>query len=234
MFNKTMVLAVLGIMLISSGITGLVVLDKEEVLEDVVVAVNKEQLLEENKLYEGTVLGDLDFEEVVESNEAVEEDVETNDGFDEIIEEEVEEVITDPIVWNNMTRNQIVDQINLSLNSTISGKADVIVDQSLSLGVDPYLSTAIILHETGCKWECSYLVTSCNNVGGQKGSPSCNGGSYKYYATLDEGIRGVISNLYNNYYAYGLTLPDTIGPKYAADPTWSEKIWNYMGDIQSK
>ena len=51
-----------------------------------------------------------------------------------------------------------------------------------------------MLHETGCKYKCSNLVVSCNNVGGQKGSPSCGGGSYKYYATLDDGIVGHIEN----------------------------------------
>ena len=40
------------------------------------------------------------------------------------------------------------------------------------------LAVSIMLHETGCKWGCSYLVNSCNNVGGQKGS-GC--GAYSYF-----------------------------------------------------
>ena len=55
------------------------------------------------------------------------------------------------------------------------------------------------MHETGCTWGCSKLVKECNNVGGQKGTPSCNGGSYKAYNTLDEGIIGFLDNIYYNY-----------------------------------
>ena len=42
---------------------------------------------------------------------------------------------------------------------------------------DSYVAVAIMLHETGCKSNCSSLVRNCNNVGGQKGSPGCNGGA---------------------------------------------------------
>ena len=49
---------------------------------------------------------------------------------------------------------------------------------SLELGVDPYLAVAISMHETGCTWNCSYLLKACNNVGGQKGE-GC--GSYRAY-----------------------------------------------------
>ncbi len=197
MFNKTTILAIIGVLLISSGITGFVVYATEEEKNKLVVEVERNF--------------DVDRESLV-----------------------IEEVIVEEIVWDGLTRQQLIDKINLSLNSTISGKGSVIVDQCLSLGVDPYLATAIILHETGCKWNCSTLVTACNNVGGQKGGPTCGSGSYKYYETLDEGINGVIANIYNNYYVYGLTTPETIGPKYAASTVWAEKIWNYIWEVQNK
>ena len=143
------------------------------------------------------------------------------------------EVVETPVVYDGLTRDELVAKINKNLNSTLSGKGDIFVDYALSLGLDPYLATAIVLHETGCSWECSYLVKACNNVGGQKGGPSCDGGSYKAYASLDEGIKGFMDNLYNNYYALGLTTPETINPKYAASTAWAGKINYYMQMIKA-
>lgn len=165
-----------------------------------------------------------DVEEVVIENEL--EDVKTY--------EEVNTVPVDPIVYDGLTMGELADKLNRSLKSTISGKGYLIASYSLQLGIDPYMATAIILHETGCNGTCSSLVRECNNVGGQKGGPSCGGGAYKAYATLDEGIMGYLDNLYRNYYSYGLTTPETIGPKYAASTTWASQVNNYIALIRSR
>ncbi len=160
-----------------------------------------------------------------------------------VIEEELEDVKTyedvstipvDPIVYDGLTMEELADKLNRSLKSNISGKGYLIASYSLQLGIDPYMATAIILHETGCNGTCSSLVRECNNVGGQKGGPSCGGGSYKAYPTLDEGIMGYLDNLYRNYYAVGLTTVETIGPKYAASTTWTSKVNNYIALIRSR
>ena len=142
---------------------------------------------------------------------------------------EVEEV--DPIVYDGKTLDQLSETLNKSLNSTISGKGYLIASYSLEKGVDPYMATAIILHETGCKWNCSYLVRECNNVGGQKGS-GC--GSYSRFNSLDEGIKAFIDNLYRNYISYGLTTPEEINPKYAADLNWSKNVNKYIENIKAQ
>ena len=165
-----------------------------------------------------------DVEEVVIENEL--EDVKTY--------EEVSTVPVDPIVYDGLTMGELAEKLNRSLNSTISGKGYLIASYSLQLGIDPYIATAIILHETGCNGTCSSLVRECNNVGGQKGGPSCGGGAYKAYATLDEGIMGYLDNLYRNYYSYGLTTPETIGPKYAASTTWASQVNNYIALIRNR
>ena len=165
-----------------------------------------------------------DVEEVVIENEL--EDVKTY--------EEVNTVPVDPIVYDGLTMGELADKLNKSLKSTISGKGYLIASYSLQLGIDPYMATAIILHETGCNGTCSSLVRECNNVGGQKGGPSCGGGAYKAYPTLDEGIMGYLDNLYRNYYSYGLTTPETIGPKYAASTTWASQVNNYIALIRSR
>lgn len=136
-------------------------------------------------------------------------------------------------VYENLTIEELSAKLDRNLNSAVAGKGSLIATRSLELGVDPYIATAIMLHETGCNWQCSNLVISCNNVGGQKGAPGCGGGSYKSYPTLDEGIIGFIDNLYNNYYTKGLNTVDTIGPRYAQSTTWVSKINSYIEKIRA-
>ena len=90
------------------------------------------------------------------------------------------------IVYDGMTMSELTEKLNRSLKSTIAGKGDIFASYSLERGVDPYLAVSIMLLETGCNWSCSSLMRKCNNVGGQKGSPSCDGGSYKSYPSLDD------------------------------------------------
>ena len=132
------------------------------------------------------------------------------------------------IVYDGMTMSELAEKLNRSLKSTIAGKGDIFASYSLERGVDPYLAVSIMLLETGCNWSCSSLMRKCNNVGGQKGSPSCDGGSYKSYPSLDEGIKGFIDNIADNYYAYGLTTPEAMNKKYAASDMWAIKVNNYI------
>lgn len=136
-------------------------------------------------------------------------------------------------VYENMTIEELADKLNRNLgNGYISGKGYLIATHCIETGVDPYLAVAIMLHETGCKYNCSALVKACNNVGGQKGTPSRNG-SYKGYQTLDEGIIGFIDNLRNNYYSKGLTTVATIAPRYAQSSAWPTKINSYINQIRA-
>ena len=135
------------------------------------------------------------------------------------------------IVYDNMTIEELSDKLNRSLNSDLSGYGNFVATYALEKGVDPYLATAIMLHETGCTWECSTLVKQCNNVGGMKGS-GC--GAYGYFNTLEEGIQKFIDNIYNNYYAYGLTNANLMGNKYAEDPEWSTKVNAHIEKIKNR
>ena len=124
-----------------------------------------------------------------------------------------EEIITEPaIVYDNLTYDELI------------------ASTTLELGVDPYMVTAIMLQETGCKWTCSDLVKYCNNVGGQKGY-GC--GSYSAFNTLDEGIVAMINNLYYNYYARGLTTPESINTVYAESQSWSYNVNRYIEEIRN-
>lgn len=138
----------------------------------------------------------------------------------------------EPIVYDGLTRKQLIDKLNRSMNSTISGKGEIFADLSLELGVDPYLALAIVLEETGCTWDCSYLAKICNNVGGMVGYSEC-GGVYQSYSSIDEGIRSFIYNLYYGYIAQGLTTAEEINRKYAESQTWHTKINSYISKIRA-
>jgi len=137
------------------------------------------------------------------------------------------------IVYDGLTIDQLSEKLNRSLNSTIAGYGNLFASKSLELGLDPYLAVAIVLHETGCSWECSELVNACYNVGGQKGAPGCWGGDYQAFNTMEEGINAFLENLYYNYIAIGLTTPETINSKYAEGTTWYTKINAYIEKIKA-
>ena len=174
-----------------------------------------------------------DMKKLISSVNEVEkvQEIENIDNIDEYNKND--NVIPRVVVYEGMTLNELSEKLNRSLNSTISGKGELIASYSLERGVDPYLAMGVMLLETGCNWTCSGLVTKCNNVGGQKGSPSCNGGSYKKYDTLELGIKGYMDNIKKNYYDYGLTTPETMNKKYAADPNWSVKVNKYIDSIKA-
>ena len=151
------------------------------------------------------------------------------DSLDDYIEKEIHS--QPKIVYDNMTMEQLAAKLDNSLASTLAGKGTLIASYALEKGVDPYMATAIILHETGCAHGCSGLVNTCNNVGGQKGS-GC--GEYLSFPTLDDGIRGFIDNLVVNFTSKGLTTPETIGPRYAASGTWTAQVNNYIAYIKAR
>ena len=133
--------------------------------------------------------------------------------------------------YNGESKKQIAKKLNKYLNSSLKNKGEFIVDYSLKVGMDPYLATAVMLQETGCYWNCSTLTKKCNNVGGNKGTPSCNGGSYRRFSTLNDGIKFAIDKL-NYYYKKGYKTAKQINPYYAADKTWYVKVNRYIKKLK--
>ena len=157
--------------------------------------------------------------------------VDNTETIEEVEKVEQPKTVVEQPVFDGLLLDELANKLDNSLNSTLSGKGKLIASYSIEKGVDPYLATAIILHETGCTWECSYIVKTCNNVGGQKGS-GC--GSYSAFNTLDEGIKAFIDNLSNNYISLGLTTPELINPKYAESTTWATKVNKYIETIKAQ
>lgn len=134
-------------------------------------------------------------------------------------------------VFEGMTLDELAEKINRTLKNEISGQGYTIANKCIELGVDPYIATAIIMHETGCgQNSCSNIARNCFNFGGQKGS-GC--GAYKRYNSIEDGLEGMITNLYKNYYAYGLNTVEAIGPRYAESTTWVGKINWYVNKIRN-
>lgn len=174
--------------------------------------------------------------EIKEAEPQAQQDTQEENVEEEQVEEPVIEEASapvDPIVFEGMTLDELAAKLDRSLTSTLSGTGYLFASRSVELGIDPYLAVSIVLHETGCTWQCSTLVTQCNNVGGMKGSPGCGGGSYKAFATLEEGINSYMDNLYYNYYAYGLTTPELMNQKYAASTSWAPQVRGYMDRLRA-
>ena len=129
----------------------------------------------------------------------------------------------------NQSVEEIAAQLDKSLKSNLTGTGNLFAKYSVEYGVDPYLATAIALHETGCNYSCSAAVRNHNNVGGMMGS-----GGLLHFNSLEEGISAFIANIKKNYYNYGLTTPEAMNKKYAASTSWASKVRSYMNSIKSR
>lgn len=137
-------------------------------------------------------------------------------------------------VYDGQTLEELAEHLNRHLgNDIVAGKGALIATECINKGVDPYITVAIILHETGCGTHCSNLARNCYNFGGQKGKPSCNGGAFRQFDTVDAGLVGMIDNLSRNYFAIGLNTPETIGPKYCEGNEWAGKIQWFVNKIRN-
>lgn len=160
--------------------------------------------------------------------------VDINDVFDIPYENAPLFIDDGSIIYDGMTMTELTNKLNKSLNSYLKNTGYFFAKYTRNTGLDPYLSVAIVLLETGCKWTCSSLTVKCNNIGGLKGGPSCNGGSYKKYDSLEEGINGYLNIIYNNYYLKGMTDPYSMASTYASSNVWAEKVTTYMNEIKAK
>lgn len=173
------------------------------------------------------------------SNEVIKEGVYAYDKNIEAVISEVEESTLeqemieenkgDPIIYDGLTLKELTDKLERNLNSDLKGYGYIFASYAVELGIDPYLSLAIALHETGCKWNCSTLVKKYNNVGGMKKTSQ----SYQSFPTLEEGIKKYLDNLYYNYYQYGLTTPEAMNAKYAESKTWASQVQVYINQIKN-
>lgn len=208
-------------------------------LSIVVIDVNTFKIKEKNKENEKYV-AELRYQEAKNDVNQI-----TMVSFDEFLmnkiaienerkEQEYLAYLQSLVVYDGLTMDELAAKLDRSLKNELNGYGYLYASYSLEKGVDPYIAVAISLHETGCNGHCSNLMKSCNNVGGQKGSPACGAGGYKGYSTLEEGIKGFIDNLSKNYFAMGLTTPELMNKKYAGSTTWAAQVNNYVSKIRAR
>lgn len=206
------ILAIVGVLILDC-IVGFIVISKAISDNGIVLAQTKENTF----LFE-ELTGKMD---------------ETNKTVEITGKEEKEKEIKSKIVYDGLTMDQLSAKLERSMHSSLKGKGALFATESIKLGLDPYLAVAITLQETGCSYDCSTMVKMCNNVGGLKGSPGCNGGSYMRFNTLDEGIKGYLKILYKRYYSRGLTTPEKMNASYAASKTWATKVNWYIKKVKA-
>ena len=175
-------------------------------------------------------------ENVLSKNDMLQYRVDNSSITESVLETAPASVLVPPRieVFDGLTMEELAAKLDKNLgNDIMGGKGYFIASNCIEKGVNPYIATAIILHETGCGTKCSNLARYCYNVSGQKGRPGCNGGSFKKFDSLDEGIMGLINNLYKNYYSKGYNTVEKIGPRYAESNTWISKINSYVSLLKS-
>lgn len=168
---------------------------------------------------------------IKDNTEEIEE--ETNE-FD--LPYEIAPIIVDDgsIIYEGMTVTELTNKLNKSLGSYLTNTGYFFAKYTKDTGINPYLSVAIVLLETGCKWGCSTITVECNNIGGMKGTNKCGNREYSQYETLEEGIEAYLNNIYYNYYLLGLDTPEKMSSKYAASSTWASKVNIYIKEIRAK
>lgn len=232
--NKTKVISyitvIVAIMMISTGM----IIQKEEMSS----TINTNVDLKDFKIQNMAASTNMIVKKPVNDSDTVKTPTEaTNLVLTEVqMETAPASVIIPPRVevYEGMTLEELAVKLDRNLgNGIVAGKGSLIATECINKGVDPYVAVAILLHETGCRYSCSSLAKTCYNFGGQKGSPGCNGGAYKRYNSIDEGLVGFIDNLYRNYYSKGLRTVATIGPRYAESNTWVSKINTYVAQIRA-
>ena len=175
-------------------------------------------------------------ENVLSKNDMLQYRVDNSSITESVMETAPASVLVPPRieVFDGLTMEELAAKLDKNLgNDIMGGKGYFIASNCIEKGVNPYIATAIILHETGCGTKCSNLARYCYNVSGQKGRPGCNGGSFKKFDSLDEGIMGLINNSYKNYYSVGLETVEKIAPKYAEGNTWAGKINYFVNKIKN-
>lgn len=117
--------------------------------------------------------------------------------------------------------------------TSLEGYGEYIAKHSVNKGVNPYLIGAIIIVNSNCDIQCNAIVNKCYNVGDLSGSlGGCFGGTYKKYASFEDGIDDLINYILNEFYASDLKTPSTIYRKYGKNSAWSYKVSRYMERIK--
>lgn len=186
-------------------------------------------------------IGQKGFHNLVKSKDIPQESkliidqLESNNFHQKIKEYLSLKIEEETIVYQDMNMRELIRQLDKSMYYQLDGHARTLAREAILNQVDPYLTLAIILHETGCNGRCSKLVSICNNIGAVKGYPGCGDTSFKYYDSIDDSITALIELLRYSYYNYGLNSPESIAYKYSGgSESWANYIYYYIDLIANR
>lgn len=131
------------------------------------------------------------------------------------------------LMFENQTVLEVAEVLDKTFEGALAGQGELFAILCMEKGMDPYLAAAISAHETANGKSNAARVK--NNFGGIM----CRSGLCSY-STKEAGITKFINNIYKNYYSKGLTTPNSMAKKYAADPAWPTRVNNWYKQIKNK
>ncbi len=154
------------------------------------------------------------------------------------IMEDIDIMLRTDLSYDNEDATVIGSKIDSYLKTEMAGKGEVISKYSIANEVNPYLVAAMILEESRCDTECSFLVKRCNNVAKMyyekdSNEVACYGGYYQKFDSLDSSIRSYIKYIKNNFYSKELTTPTSIYKEYKRDVRWAFRVSQFMEQIKN-
>ena len=134
---------------------------------------------------------------------------------------------SDAIAFEGKSIAEVGEVLNKTLGGVLSGWGETIARLSMEKGMDPYLLSAISVHETGNG--TSSAARNKYNFGGIM----CSSGLCRY-SSVEDGIVSFVNVVYNNYYSKGLTTAESMNKKYAASSSWATKVNSWYNTIKNK
>lgn len=113
--------------------------------------------------------------------------------------------------------SEVGKKLNKKFKGSLKGTGEYFAKLCMEKGMDPYLLAAISVHETA--FGTSSAAVTRFNYGGIM----CNGKLCEY-DSVEHGLTSFINMVYRNYFKKGLLTPEQMHKKYAASPTWAEKV----------
>lgn len=145
-------------------------------------------------------------------------------SYSNLIEAEI--MLTQAVQRREIQVNSVRDYFSRRGVPPLTNHASSFVDEADKYGLDYRLLPAIATVESGGGRAIPYQSFNAWGWGVCSGCKS--GGKWSNW---DQAIAAMSHNIRNRYYNRGLTVPETIGRVYAADPNWSAKVRNEMNKI---
>ncbi len=144
--------------------------------------------------------------------------------------EDLDVMLNNDLEFEGENAVKIGQKIDNFLKGKMTGKGEVISKYAINSNINPYLVAGMIIEESECDSECSFLVKKCNNVAKLKydatdlSQESCLGGYYQKFNSLDDSIKSYIKYVKTNFYDKELTTVAGIANNYKKNVRWVFRV----------